>query len=282
MRKSLIYVLAGTCWTLTAGELVRERIDPARTVRTDESKSVELFNGRNLDGWYTYLQKRGKNNDPKGVFIVTNGVIRVSGEEFGALVTEKEFSDYHLSLEYRFTGGPHFGSKIGWAPDSGILFHSTGPDGGFHGIWMESVEVNLIKGATGDFWGVGMPGSERISLSSRVSGEKLGGKYDIHSENGKEIYTIVGNTRICRSDIARDWQDVTDVAIAENERPIGEWNKVDLYCTGGDVVVYFNGKLVNRGFDVKPRHGRIQLQSEGCPVEFRKIRLAPMLLSPGT
>lgn len=63
-----------------------------------------LFNGCDLTGWYTYLKGRGRNCDPKGVFTVTNGVIHVTGEEFGALVTETEYANYRLSLDYRFLG----------------------------------------------------------------------------------------------------------------------------------------------------------------------------------
>lgn len=44
---------------------------------------VKLFNGKNLDGFYTYLDKHGKNNDPDHVFRVENGVVHVSGGEFG-------------------------------------------------------------------------------------------------------------------------------------------------------------------------------------------------------
>src|SRR5262245_38916234 len=28
---------------------------------------IQLFNGRNLDGWYTFFSKSGKNNDPSGL-----------------------------------------------------------------------------------------------------------------------------------------------------------------------------------------------------------------------
>ena len=109
-----------------------------------------LFNGKDLSGWYTWVRDRGRNADPKGVFTVTNGVIHVTGEEFGSLVSEEEFSDYHLSLEYRFLGGKQFAGKKGAAPDSGLLFHSTGPDGAFWGTWMESVEANIILGMYAD------------------------------------------------------------------------------------------------------------------------------------
>lgn len=243
--------------------------------RSELGGQRRLFNGRDLSGWYTYLKDRGKNVDPKGVFSVRDGVIHVTGEEMGCLTSEEEFSDYRLSLEYRFPGGRQFGGKAEMAPDSGLLFHSTGPDGGFYGIWMESLELNIIKGATGDFWGVGKKGSDRIALSAKVGKELLEGKYAIHDPNGTDTYTIRGNTRVCRSDISRSWRDRKTVDVAANEKPIGAWNRVVLTCVGDRVVAEVNGKVVNRGFAAKPRKGRIQLQSEGCAIEFRDIKIAP-------
>lgn len=234
-----------------------------------------LFNGRDLSGWYTYLKGRGKNVDPHGVFSVRDGVIHVTGEEMGCLTSEEEFSDYRLTLEYRFLGGRQFCGKAGKAPDSGLLFHSTGQDGGFYGIWMESLELNIIKGATGDFWGVGAKGSDRIALTAKVGKDVVEGKYAIHDPRGTDIYTIRGNTRVCRSDIARTWRDTNTVNVAVNERPIGEWNRVVLTCVGDKVVAEVNGKVVNRGFAAKPQKGRIQLQSEGCAVEFRNLTISP-------
>ncbi|HPS08917.1 MAG TPA: DUF1080 domain-containing protein, partial [Kiritimatiellia bacterium] len=128
----------------------------AADAKGDGAASVtarRLFNGKDLTGWHTFLKERGKNVDPKGVFSVANGVIRITGEEWGGLVTEEDFSNYRLTLEYRWLGTRH-GSKTKAALDSGILFHSTGVDGGFGGIWMASHEYNLIQGASGDFWTV--------------------------------------------------------------------------------------------------------------------------------
>ena len=50
---------------------------------------TQLFNGQNLDGWYTYLKDRGRDNDPKKVFTVSDGQIRISGEEWGCITTEQ-------------------------------------------------------------------------------------------------------------------------------------------------------------------------------------------------
>ena len=65
-------------------------------------KPTSLFNGQNLKGWYTFVQKRGKNIDPKNVFTVVDQQIRISGEEWGCITTKKQFENYRLALEFRW------------------------------------------------------------------------------------------------------------------------------------------------------------------------------------
>ena len=42
-----------------------------------------LFNGKDLEGWYSFLPSRGRNNDSEKVFSVENGLLHISGKEFG-------------------------------------------------------------------------------------------------------------------------------------------------------------------------------------------------------
>ena len=56
---------------------------------------VSLLNGKNLDGWYTLLPCTGKNNDPKKVFNLENGMVHIldipktkEKQEFGYLSSE--------------------------------------------------------------------------------------------------------------------------------------------------------------------------------------------------
>jgi len=240
----------------------------------------ELFNGKDLTGWYTFLKGRGRNNDPKGVVRVSDGILRISGEEWGAVVTEEEFSDYRLDVEYRFTG-TCFGDKAKKALDSGILFHSTGPDGAFYDTWLYSHEYNLITGASGDIWTVG---DEKTRPDMVVVGETGGmftdvtmpeGPYRRHAiwKEGGEKIELRGNRRLCRCDISPDWTDTPAAPYAANERPTGEWNTATLICRGAAVECWFNGRLVNKATRVEPHRGKIQLQSEGCGVEFRRVTL---------
>src|SRR4051812_33037248 len=63
---------------------------------------MSLFNGKDLSGWYTHLRGYGKNNDPKHVFTVADGVLLISGEVNGGIITEKEYENYRLVAEYRW------------------------------------------------------------------------------------------------------------------------------------------------------------------------------------
>jgi hypothetical protein len=58
--------------------------------------------GKNLDGWYTFIKGRGQNNDPLKVFSVQNGMIRITGEEFGCITTHDEFENYILDVKFKW------------------------------------------------------------------------------------------------------------------------------------------------------------------------------------
>ena len=72
------------------------------SINIDKNSITQLFNGKNLDGWYTFLKDRGRNNDPKKVFSVNNGLIHISGEEWGCITSKKEYDNYHLIVEFKW------------------------------------------------------------------------------------------------------------------------------------------------------------------------------------
>ena len=97
-----------------------------------------LFNGKDLSGWDTYLAPPpggktplGLNNDPRGVFTVTETdgapAIHVSGEIYGAITTKDEFDNVHLRVEYKW-GGKKWPPRAGprHYRDSGILYCCIG------------------------------------------------------------------------------------------------------------------------------------------------------------
>jgi hypothetical protein len=71
-----------------------------------------------------------------------------------------------------------------------------------------------------------------------------------------------------------EWKDVLGFR-GENdiENPVGEWNTIECIVQAQEILIYLNGTLVNRAIDVHPRRGRIQIQSEGAEIFFRRIDL---------
>lgn len=235
-------------------------------------KKIRLFNGKNLDGWYPFVEKRGRDNDVKKVFTVEKGLIHISGEEYGSIVTNEEYENYKLTVEFKW-GDKTYAPRADRARDNGVLLHSTGPDGGYHGIWMYSIECQVIEGGTGDFLVVG-DGSDKYALTATVASKKEGGG-NVYQPGGTPL--TIHSGRIDWYDRDPAWKDVKGFRGGKDiEKPLGEWNTMECIAEGDNVSIFLNGKLVNKASKVKPSRGRIQIQSEGAEMYVRKVVLAPL------
>ena len=235
-------------------------------------KTIRLFNKKNLDGWYVFIQDRSRDQDPKGVFTVNDGILRISGEEWGCITTNEEYSDYKLVMEFKW-GEQTYGSRKTKARDNGLLFHSVGEDGGYSGIWMHSIECNIIEGGTGDFIVVG-DGSNKFSITSPVAAER---------QNNTPVYQPAGELvtinkgRINWFDRDPDWQDTLGFRGEKDiEKPVGQWNKLECILKGDSIDIYLNNILVNQAIRVTPAKGKIQVQSEGAEMFVRKLDMIPL------
>ena len=61
-----------------------------------------------------------------------------------------------------------------------------------------------------------------------------------------------------------------------SEKPLGEWNAIDVVCRGDVLEVTVNGVAQNRVTGCKPAVGRIGFQLEGLPYELRNLRFVPL------
>lgn len=251
-----------------------------------------LFNGRDLLGWNTWLGARkvpwmplrlwgewkdviGLNNDQRGVFSVVaeDGApaIRVSGEIWGALVSERSYGDYHLRLQYKW-GEDKFAPREDKPRNTGLLYHSTGAYGAFWSYWIRSAEFEIMEGSTGNFSpvdGIGAVIPAAWDFSLPIPWLRF-------AEDGSE--------RDVRGLVFRVQ------ASLDREKPTGQWNQIELYVLGDRAVHIVNGERVltvrqlreQSGEGAAPlTAGRIQLQSEGAEVFFRNIELRNISSIPG-
>ncbi|MGB4400427.1 MAG: DUF1080 domain-containing protein [Daejeonella sp.] len=236
-------------------------------------KTTQLFNGENFDGWYKWVEKRGKNIDPKNVFTIDKGLIRISGEEWGCITTNEEYSNYKLLVEFKW-GDATYAPRLDRARDNGILVHSIGEDGAKDGIWMYSIEAQIIEGGTGDILVVG-DGSPTFSATSPLQPKKPGVSGNFFMPGGEPITITGGRINWWGRDPA--WKDVKDFRGAKDvEKPVGQWNKFEIIAAGDKLDYYLNGVLVNQAYNVKPSKGRIQIQSESAEMFVRKVEITPL------
>jgi len=249
-----------------------------------ESKQTEkwqkLFDGKSLAGWDKYigpdLDDKGKpltgtpiglNNDPKQVFTVVNqegeNMIRISGENWGAITTKDNYENYHLHLQFKW-GKLTWGQKKGKKMDSGLLYYSTGKYGADYGAWMRSQEFQIEEGNCGDYWGVA-GGIADIPVIKRADTAY------VYSKEGL-MTTFKEGTKVGRRCIKN----------GDAEKPSGEWNSIDLYCLGNTSIHVVNGKVMmvlyhnrqlDNGQEIPSAKGKIQIQSEGAEVFYKDIKL---------
>src|SRR5690554_3205600 len=259
--------------SISHGNLYASGVSDSINPLSGKKAKIKLFNGKSLDGWYTFIKGKGRNNDPNEVFSVQDGLIVISGEEFGCITTVDEYENYKLVVEFKWGETTHE-PRVEKARDSGILLHSVGEDGGYSGIWMNSIECQLIEGGTGDFIVVN-DGSSDYSITCPVAAEKQGNSY-VFDPKG-ELVTI-NSGRINWYGRDPDWKDEKGFRGANDvEKPVGKWNRIECVVNGREIKVYLNSKLVNHAFDVKPNKGKIQIQSEGAEIFFRKVELTKLL-----
>lgn len=272
-------IAAGTVFTLASTAPHAEAQSRPKT-----GKAIQLFNGKDLTNFYTWLVGT-KYQDPDKVFSVVPNVdgkpaIRVSGQHYGAFITKEEYSDYHLVTEFKW------GPKT-WAPrtdktrDSGILVHCQGPDGNtgkdFNGPWMLSQECQIIEGGVGDFILVGghTQSGERVIPKLTVTAGK--------DRDGENIYDPKAPAKEFQGGRINwwgrdpDWKDTIGFRGKQDvESPFGEWTRVEVICDGDSITNIVNGKVVNHGTKSSLTRGKIIFQSEGAELFFRKIEVRPI------
>ncbi len=275
-RFASLVVCASTLIAVLATSLVVSSVQAAEPIAPQEK--IALFNGQDLTHWYTWL-KDTRYEDPRKVFTVHDGMIHISGDGLGCITTKEAYRDYHLVVEFKF------GERT-WAPrenktkDSGVLIHSFGEDGAYGGIWMRSIEAQVIEGGCGDF--IVVAGStpdpkQPLSITAEVRQDR--DKENVWHKGGEKKVFERGRVNWFGRD--EDWKDVKGFRGKNDvESPSGEWTRMDVICDGDKVTNIVNGVVVNQAFDVKPSAGKIQIQTELAECYFRRVELWPIGKAP--
>lgn len=229
---------------------------------------IQLFNGEDLSGWIPKIRYHEVGENYGNTFRVEDGMIKVRydngydtfEERFGHLFYVEEFSSYLLRVEYRFVGDQCPGAP-GWAyRNSGMMLHGQSPESmEIDQDFPTSIEVQLL-------------GSDSVVQRTNMNLCTPGTNVVMNNE------LILDHCVNSASEHFYD--DEWYTALVEVRG-----NEVIRHIINGDTVLQYNQpqlderdvtypKLIelNNG-EKKLSKGTISLQSEGHPIDFRKVEI---------
>jgi hypothetical protein len=234
--------------------------------KSQSEEWVSLFNGENLDGWTPKFSGFEAGDNYKNTFRVNNGILDVNFDnwdkfegEFGHLITEVPYAHYKLRVEYRFLGEQVSGGPEWAFRNNGLMLHSQAAEAmAFNQDFPVSIEVQLLgsfedlqrtnlnictPGTLVDIDGETIPGHCYNSVSPAVSGDQwvrveievYGDSLVRHIENGEVVL------------------EYTNLRLSPDSE---DYEKLKSEKTGDRLT-----------------HGRIAIQAESHPTQFRRIEL---------
>lgn len=234
-----------------------------------EESWIQLFNGKNLDGWTPKITHCKLGENFKETFRVDNGVLKAScekygefGGHFGHLFYKSPFQSYRLRAEYRFVGEQCAGGA-GWATrNSGLMIHCQDPATMRENQdFPVSIEVQLLGG---------LGKGERTTGNLCTPGTNV-----VIDSKLRQEHCIISKSKTFDGD---QWVTIEAEVRGAHIKHI---------VNGETVLEYDEPQLDERDQDAKAlieleqgekdlTGGWIALQSESHPVEFRKVEIQPI------
>lgn len=197
------------------------------------AQTTKLFDGKTTNGWHSYL-KTGP-----GAWKVVDGTLQLDPKapDQGDLVTDKEYENYELSLEW----------KIAEGGNSGIIF-GVHEDPSFKATYLTGIEMQILDDAkaednklathrAGALYDMRAP-----AYPAKPAGEW--NKVTIRKDNGHLTFWLNGKQVIDTQIGSPEWKEMLDKSKFKN------W----------------------KGFAAYPK-GHIALQDHGAVVSFRDIKI---------
>lgn len=230
-------------------------------------KWTSLFNGKDIKDWNVKIHHHGYQENYGNTFRVEDGMIKVRYDEygdfndqFGHLYYKIPFSYYHLVVEYRFVGKLQKGAPDYTLLNSGVMFHSQDPKTmPKEQDWPISIEMQFLGGL-----GDGKPRPTGNMCSPGTNVVYKGKIADSHCLNSTSK-TYDGDQWVRAELIVLGDSLITHII---NGDTVLQYSKPQIgggVANNYDPKIKIDGKLLKEGF--------IALQSEGQPIDFRKIEL---------
>ena len=237
---------------------------------------VSLLNGRDLTGWYTMLQKSGKDvAQARKIVVMEEEMLHILGNDVNAepaepgyLATNQEFENVHIRVEYKW-GVKRFPPRTETKRDNGILYGLVGADK----VWPTCVECQIEETDVGDCFLVAGIRGVQASHGNGLFGQGL----------GPNRWTIPATPRAAKAG-APPPEPTGGRMIKDGDFEILDgWNVVEVIWQGDRSAHIVNGRTVNAismlqqpdpqnpGRYIPLTRGKIAIEIEFAEIWFRRI-----------
>lgn len=187
-----------------------------------------------MNDWYAFTKSNASRQEPSKVYDFSEGMIRMYGDENSCLMSKESYKNFELTLEYRWNIDEKFNKKKS-IKNSGVMYNI--PLDASDRIWPKGIQFQIKENTTGDFIFLDQ-------VTAKINGKQV--------EAGASVVTP---------------------RFLGNEKPYGEWNTVVIRSFNGKISQYLNGKLVNECTEASSTEGKISLNYESSPIDFKNIKL---------
>ena len=199
-------------------------------------------------GWRDLTGDEFENvNGEPGTWTWKDGGVHCTGLPVGVIKTKQPVKNLEMSVEWRhLTKGGNSGVFL-WAPQQVLENLKPGslPPGG--------IEVQVLDHGY----------AEEFERST-------GKKSDWFTTDG-DVFPVGSSDMVPFPPVAPGGK--RSFPTARHSRGSPEWNHYFIRAINGEVRLWVNGHEVSGGTDCKPAEGFLCLESEGAPVEFRRLRI---------
>ena len=251
---------------------LQERKPAAAQEAGIEGEWIQLFNGRDLEGWTPKITKHALGDNFANTFRVEDGVLKVSYDgyenfdgQFGHLFHKQAYSHYRLRIEYRFTGEQCPGGPEWARRNSGVMIHGQDPATmGRDQQFPVSLEVQFLGG-------LGQGPRHTANLCTPGTNVVMGGELVTRHCTDSTSETYEGEQWVTVEIEVRGGEVVRHVI---DGKVVLEYQQPQLDPKDADAARLIEARGEAAGLILA--EGTISLQSESHPVEFRKVELLPL------
>jgi hypothetical protein len=176
----------------------------------------------------------------------TDGVAHCTGQPVGVIRSTQQYTNFELLVEWRHLKAAGNSGVFVWTPESSLT--DLAPGRLPHGIEVQVLDLGY---------------AEQYE-------KQTGKKADWFTCHG-DVFPVGSSNMTPFPPVAPDGK--RSFPTKQVSKGVGDWNQYYIRAINGEVRLWVNGEEVSGGTGCEPKTGFLCLESEGSPVEFRKLKI---------